>query len=131
MACAASATSSRKREHDARQLHCELEFSGYLVEAGREQIHPGRREDDSEKTEQADDNDEGRGHQIRQQRGFLAAFMRQRLREDGDEGGRERAFGEKVARQIGNAEAEQKCVVDEAGAKQARHDDFAQKSGDA
>ena len=89
------------------------------------------REDDAEQTEQADDDDQGRGHQIRQQRGFLAAFLRQRLREDGDEGGRERAFGEQVAREIGNAEAQQKRVVDEAGAEQARHDDFAQQSGDA
>ena len=74
---------------------------------------------------------ERRCHQIRQQRGFLAALMRQRLREDGDEGGGERALGEKIARQIGNAEAQQKRVVDEARAEQARHDDFAQQSRDA
>ena len=92
---------------------------------------PGRREDDSEQTEQADDDDQGRGDQVRQQGGLFAAFVRQRLREDGDEGGGERAFGEQVARQIGNAEAQQKRVVDEAGAEQARHDDFAQQSRDA
>ncbi len=118
-------------EHDARQLHRQLEFSGHLVETGSEQIHPGGREDDAEQTEQADDDDEGGGHQVREQRGFLAAFVLQRLGEDGDEGGGERAFGEEVARQIGNAEAQQKRVVDEARAEQARHDDFAQQSGDA
>ena len=61
---------------------------------------------------------------------FLAALLRQRLGEDGDKGRRQRAFGEQVAREIGDAEAEQEGVVDEAGAEQAGHDDFAQESGD-
>ena len=69
--------------------------------------------------------------QVREDRCFLAALLRQGLGEDGDEGGRQRAFGEQVAREIRNAEAQQERVVDEAGAEQPRHHDLAHQAGDA
>ena len=52
-------------------------------------------------------------------------------RKDGDEGGRERAFGEQIARKVGNADAQKEGVVNRAGAEQPRHDDFAHHPGDA
>ena len=61
----------------------------------------------------------------------LLAFLRERLGEDGDESGGERAFGEQVAREVGNAKAEQESVVDEARAEQPGHHDFAHQAGDA
>lgn len=63
--------------------------------------------------------------------GFLAAAGGERLGEGGDEGRGQGAFGKQVAGEVGDAEAEQKGVVDEAGAEDAGEDDFAEQAGDA
>ena len=59
------------------------------------------------------------------------ALGRQILREDRNEGGGKRALGEQIAREIGDAEAQQKRVVSLAGAEQARHDHLAHQPADA
>ena len=61
----------------------------------------------------------------------LFPFRRKVLGEDGDESRRERPLGKQIAREIGDAETEQKSVIDLAGAEQARHGDLADQSGDA
>ena len=99
----------------------QLEFSGHGGVAGRQQMHQRGRENHSQRAQRAHDDDQRRGHQIRQARGFFLAAVRQILGEDGDERARKRAFGEQIARQIGNAEAEHERVVDQPRAEQPRH----------
>ena len=112
-------------------MHGEIEFAGHVVESFGQQVDERGAEDDSQNAEHADDENQRGGDQVGKNGGFLAALLRQGLAEDGDEGGRERAFGEQVAREIGDAEAQQEGVVDEAGPEQAGHHDFAQQARDA
>ena len=72
-----------------------------------------------------------RGHQVGKLGGLALALGGEVLREHRNEGRGKRALGEQIARQIGNAEAEQEGVVGRARAEQARHDHFAHQAGDA
>ncbi len=101
------------------------------MESRGQQVDPSRAEDDASQAEKANHDDQRRCDQIGQHGCFLLALLRESLREDGNESGRQCAFGKQIAREIGNAEPEQERVVDEAGAEQARHDDFAHQSSDA
>ena len=131
MACAASATSSR----NGNMMRVIFTASSNLPGTWRN-LRPAARpsagtEDDAQHAKHADDQDQRGSDQIGKHRRFFSPFLRQRLREDGDERRGKRAFGEQIASEIGNAEAQQERVVDEPGAEQPRHHHFAHQSGDA
>ncbi len=90
-----------------------------------------RSEDHAERADRAYDDNQGGRHQVCQARGGLLAAIGEIFGEGGNERARERAFGKKIAGQVGNAEAQHEGVVDQAGAEQAGHHAFAQQAGDA
>ena len=89
----------------------QLRLAGHVVKTGRQQVDDGRREDPADDANQAEQNHQCCGDAVRQAKGFLFSFDLLYLRERGDEGRRQRALGEQIAQQIGDAERGKEGVV--------------------
>ena len=121
----------QKWEHDARQLHGQLEFSGHGSEPGREQRDQRRTEDHAHHAQHSHHKEQCCCYQVRKLRGFLLSFCGKVFGEDRYEGGGERALGKQIACEVRNPKAEKECVVNLAGTKQVGQGNLADESRDA
>ena len=121
----------QKWEHDARQFHRQLKFSGNGGKPWREHRDQRRTEDHAQHAQHSHHQQQRRCYQVRKLGGFLLPFCGKVFGEDRHEGRGQRALGEQIAREVRNAEAEKECVVDLAGAEQAGHGDLANEPRDA
>ena len=129
IACAASAISTRNGNMTRVSSTASSNLPGHVFEARRHQPDELRREEHSRRANGADHQDQRRGREVRELLRLALSAGLQVLRKDRDERRRERAFGEKVARQVRNPHSEQERVVNLARAEQARHDHLARHPG--
>ena len=120
----------QERAHNAGETDGEFVLAFKLAEAGGEEVHHLRGEDHADKAEETDDEDDGGGDEVGEMGGFFLRFLVQRFYESGDEGGAESAFGEEVAGEVRDAEAEDVGVVSSGGAEVMSERDFANQAGD-
>ncbi len=104
---------------------------GTLMKRRREQLHQLRAEDHAQHANQPHDNDQRGRHQVVKLARFRSSFGGEIARKDRDEGGRKRAFGEQIAREIRDTEPDQERVVNFARAKECAITRSRTRPGDA
>jgi len=109
MTKAASDTQKNERKHDAGQLRVRAAFSGSKPGANAatkldRKRHPGHAQD-------AEHHGRQRGHLVRQLPRGLIAAAHDGFAKSGDECRRQRAFGEQIAQQVGNAKRGRKASI--------------------
>ena len=114
----------QERHHHAGQEDGQLRLARHRGIAGREQGHERTREDHTqEHQDRHDDREEGEDPAGQSMRGLASAVV-ERLGVGRDEGRRERALGEEVPQEIGDAEGHVEGVGVEAGAQERREHDL-------
>ena len=113
------------------KMNGEFELAGNTGKTGANSHTSCGRKPHAQQAQRTDDDDDGAGDQVGQFAGLQFCPLDQRSGEGGDKGGRESAFGKKIARKIRNAETQQKRIVREAGAELIGHHHFAHQAGEA
>ena len=107
-------------KHVARERHGQGEaFRGWIKTAGDETRQLGR-EDNAQKRDGGQNDEEGREHRIEEALRLFFGLFLGILREDGNEGRRQRAFAEQAPEKIGDAECRIESVGGGAGAEKSR-----------
>ena len=118
-------------EGDAGERHGEIEADRIVGEAGGEQAHHLRREDEGKRQQHEIDGDQRRGDLIGEQLSGGKPSLLQGARISGDESRGKRAFGEDGAEMVGKPEGDEEGVGQRPGAQHRSHDHIADEAGEA
>ena len=121
----------QEREHGASERGGELGLAGHLGEFSREQLDQLRAPNHTRRADRAHGQQQDGGHKVREVGSLPLSLGGQVGGEGGDKGGRQRALGEQIACEVGNAKADDKRVIGHAGAEQPGHGDLTSQSGEA
>ena len=116
-------------EHHARQRHGDGAFLGR--EAGGHDVYEERRKYNPRRDDGAASENQYRQSFVGEALRVVAPVGGERARENGDEGGRKRALGEKLAREVRESVGDEKCVELPRRAEERRGQHLAHEAEDA
>ena len=119
----------KEREHHARQRHRDGTFLGR--EAGGHDVYQEGRKYNPRSDDCAASENQYRQRFVCEALRAVAPVGCERARENGDEGGRKRALGEKLAREVRESVGDEKCVELARRAEERRGQHLAHKAEDA